>query len=330
MNSLSDIAAWVRAHYEIDVLGAQRLTDKVFKLRTQNQDYLLKLANDDDFVMKQLYAHKEMSGNVLPIYETRSGLSVAGYEQGFAYLTDYITQIPMPLEKRIADYAQLLGKLHHETGLDVEQHDVEITEMYHETYQKLEKNFTILEAHMQRIEMKISRSPFEWYVLMVYPLLDGMYRRADEAMQKFYRKLARQKQLPVAMTHGDVNAANILPSHETSYLINFEKSHFDIPARDLTLFLGHYHQLPGIRKIVTDCLKNYKNPLIVHDFFIRSLCVDVASIFGSLIGNSLLDISILNEQIAPGMVAMQIFDELKVSKQPKKKAAAQEEKQAKP
>lgn len=314
------------AHYDIDVLGITQVTDKVFKLRTTDKNYLLKFSSEDDFVMKQLFAHKEMPNNVLPIYETRSGSEVARDKDGFAYLTDYVAQIPMPLEKRVADYAQLLGKLHTETRLDVEQHDVEITNMYQENYQKLETNFSILEYHMNQIEMKIARSPFEWYLMMVYPLLYGMYRRADDAMQKFYRGLSRKKQLPIAMTHGDVNAANILPSNKASYLINFEKSHFDLPARDMTLFLAHYHQLPGVRNIVTNYLKDQKNQLIVHDFFMRTLCTDLASVFEEVVGNSLLDISILNERIAPGMVAMQIYDELNAPKKPEKKQGTAEKK----
>ena len=319
MKSRSDIAAFAMAHYDIQVLEAVQVTDKVFKIQTSEQNYLLKFSDDDDFIMRQLYAHKEMPNNVLPIYKTRSGREVARGENGFAYLTDYIAQIPMPLEKRIADYAQLLGKLHGSTELEVEQHDVEINDMYHETYQKLESNFAALEYHMNQIEMKIARSPFEWYLMMVYPLLYGMYRRADDAMQKFYRGLSRKKQLPVAMTHGDVNAANILPSSSASYLINFEKSHFAVPARDMTLFLAHYHQLPGVRNMVTNYLKECKNPLIVHDFFIRTLCIDLVSIFDGVVGNSLLDISILNERIAPGMVAMQIYDELNAPKKSERK-----------
>jgi len=211
----------------------------------------------------------------------------------------------------------------------VEQHDVEINDMYHETYQKLEANFAMLEHYMSQIEVKIARSPFEWYVMMVYPLLYGMYRRADDAMQKFYRGLSRRKQLPVAMTHGDVNAANILPSTKASYLINFEKSHFDVPARDMILFLNHYHQLPGVRNMVTNYLKEQKNPLVVHDFFMRTLCVDLGSVFDGIAQNSLLDISILNERIAPGMVAMQIYDELNAPKKPEKTSATQKKNEKK-
>jgi hypothetical protein len=87
----------------------------------------------------------------------------------------------------------------------------------------------------------------------------------------------------------------------------------------MTLFLGHYHQMPGVRNMVTDYLKDYKNPLIMHDFFMRTLCVDLASVFDGVVGNSLLDISVLNERIAPGIVAMQIYDELNAPKKPEKK-----------
>ena len=319
MISLADIAVFVKANYSIKLIHVTQLTDKVFKLQTQNEAYVLKFARDDDLIMKQLYAHKELPDNVLPIYKTKSGASFAHHEEGLAYLTDYITRIPIPFEKQVADYIQILQKLHTRTGLDVEQHDVEITNMYNENYQLLAANFSILEHQINRIEMKIARSPFEWYVMMVYPLLYGMYRRSDDAMQKFYRGLFHKKQRPVAMTHGDINAANILPSTKTSYLINFENSGFDSPAQDLLLFLSHYHQLPGIRNMVAGYLKEQKNQLVAYDFFMRTLCIDLISVFDDLVGNSLLDISVLNERIAPGMVAMQIYDEMNAQKKPEKK-----------
>lgn len=310
--------AFAMAHYDIEILGASQLTDKVFKIRTQDKVYALKFSEEDAFVMKQLYAYKEMPDHVLPIYQTRAGLNVAQTERGFAHLTNYVSKIPMPTEKRVADYSQLLRKLHTTTGLEIEKHDVEITSMYQTDYQRIERNFALLEQRMGEVELKASRSPFEWYLMMVYPLLYGMYRRSDDAMQKFYRQLARKKQLPVAMTHGDVNMANMLPCAKHSFLINFENSEFDVPTRDMALFLNHYHQLPGVRGMVTTYLKEQKNPLVVHDFFIRTLCLDLVAVFDEISGESLLDISILNERIAPGMVALQIYDELNAPKRPEK------------
>ena len=321
MISEANVLAFAHAHYDFKWLQMAPLTDKVFQLRTAQKDYVLKFSSDDDFLMKQMYAHKELPDHVLPLYKTRAGETVARLETGFAYLTDHVFEVPMPLEKRVSQYAELLGKLHAATGLEVEKHEVEISDAYQVDYQKIERNFALLEQRMSEIELKVARSPFEWYVMMVYPLLYGMYRRSDAAMQRFYRGLSRKKQLPVAMVHGDVNVANLLPCAKESYLINFEKSEFAVPGQDLVRFLRHYHQLPGVKGMVSRYLKAQKNPLIVHDFFMHGLCVDLEAALADDAMDALPAISILNESVAPGMVAMQIYDELSAPKQSEAPAA---------
>ena len=329
MKSLSDVAMFVQTHYDIEVIHISQLTDKVFKLESQQKDYLLKFASgDDDFLMKQLYAHKELPSNVLSIYETRSGSLMAPNENGFAYLTDYIVQTPMPFENRVRDYADLLNKLHEATQIVIDKNNDEISWMYGDDYRMLESNFMILEAMMGQYEMKISRSPFEWQVIMMYPLLYGMYRRSDDSLKKFYHLLGRKKKLAVAMTHGDVNVANVLPSSETTHLINFENSSFDIQSQDILKFLSHYHQSQGTTKIITDYLKSQKNQLVVHSFFMKSLCIDLKGLADNLTGNSLIDISLLNEKLAPGLIAMGIYDEMNAPKKSEKSSNKSEKKES--
>jgi len=328
MTNQNEVKSFVEHHYDISVMTVTQLTDKIWKLVCLDRVYLLKLTMvDESFVMKQLYAYKELREHVLPIFKTRLGESMVSHEGQVAYLTEYVEQIPMPLEKRVHDYAKMLEKLHAATALHVEKHDEEIRQMYESDYEQLKRNFMLLEQHMEQIEMKITRSPFEWYAMMIYPLLYGMYRRADDMMQKFYKRLERKKIFPVAMTHQDINIANTLSATDTSYLINFEKSNFDLPTTDTVLFLRHYHQVPGVSHMITNYLKNQGEDLVAYHFFLKTLCVDLESLFKTLNGNSLTDISLLNEKIAPSLLAMEIFDNLyQPQKPPKKKAKPAEEK----
>jgi len=321
--SENDVVVFVKAHYDIGVVSAQKLTGKVYRVKGLERDYLLKFFDgDDDFLMKQLYARKEMPDSVLPIYKTRFGEWKAADGLGFAYLTDYVEQIPMPLENRVRDYAEYLGDLHDATAVVVDKNDDEISWLYADDYRRIEENFMMLETMMQQFEMKLSRSPFEWQVMMMYPLLYGMYRRSDESLKRFYRLLGRKKKLPLAMNHGDVNIANVLPGSKRTHLINFEDSHFALPSSDMLSFLSYYHQSAGTTQIITDYLKSQTDQLIVHHFFMNSLCVDLKLLTEHLSGNSLIDISLLNEKLAPGLIAMSIYDEINAPKKATDKKAS--------
>ena len=318
--SEADVAVFTQAHYDVGVMQAQKLTDKAYRIQGAKQDYLLKFfAGEDHFLTGQLYARKEMPDSVLPIYKTRFGNWRASDSLGFAYLTDYVEQIPMPLEHRVRDYANYLGELHDTTAVVVDKSDDEIAWLYADDYQQIETNFMLLEEMMQQYEMQMSRSPFAWQIIMMYPLLYGMYRRSDESLKRFYRLLGRRKKLPLALNHGDVNVANVLSGIKRTHLINFEASHFDLPSADMLMFLSHYHQSAGTTQIITDYLKSQTDQLIVHHFFMNSLCIDLQLLMSHLTGNALVDISLLNEKLAPGLIAMSIYDELNAPKKPSPK-----------
>ena len=316
MKRTSDIAVFTSQHYDIGVIQVLAITDKVFRIHATEGNYLLKFSTGtDDFLMKQLYAHKELPDSVVRIHKTRLGDWYATFDGGFAYLMDYVEEIPMPLENRVRDYASSLKDLHEVTAIVVDKNDDEIAWLYSDDYRRLEENFTILESVMHQCEMKMSRSPFEWQFMMMYPLMYGMYRRSDEALKRFYRLLNRKKKLPMAMTHTDVNVANVIPSRKATHIINFESSRFDMPTQDMLKFLEYYHQSAGTTQIITDYLKAQKNQLLVHHFFMKCLCIDLIYLKEHLTGNTLIDISLLNEKLAPGLIAMSIYDEMYAVKQ---------------
>ena len=321
-----DVAVFVQVHYDVGVVGTQRVTNKVYRIKGAERDYLLKFFDGSaEFLSGQMYARKEMLDAVLPIYRTRSGEWKVSDALGSAYLTDYVEQVPMPLENRVRDYAVVLSELHNSTKVTVDKNDDEISWLYAEDYRRIEENFTLLEKLMEQSEMKLSRSPFEWQMMMMYPLLYGMYRRSDESLKRFYRLLGRKKKMPMAMIHGDVNVANILPSMKRTYLINFEDSRFAMPSVDMLKFLSHYHQSAGTTQIITDYLKNQNDQLIVHHFFMNALCVDLKLLQELMSGNAMVDISLLNEKLAPGLIAMNIYDEMNAPKE-KNKSTAQDKK----
>lgn len=317
MRKLDDIALFVNAHYDLEVTRIGKLTEKVYKIETPQKEFLLKFAKgDDEFLTKQMYAHKEMPDTVLPIYETNTGDRVAYESEYFAYLTDYVRQSPMPLEARVRDYSKLLRTLHETTKITVDKNEDEISWMYTDDYEELEENFTMLENMVTQVEMKLSRSPFEWQLLMTFPLIYGMYRRSDEMMQKFYKLLSRKKRIPISMIHGDVNVSNVLPTTNKTHIINFESSSFDIPTKDLIKFLNFYHQSSGTTNMIAEYLRSQKNQLIVYHFFMKSLCFDFKTFASQLTGNSLIDLSMFNERLAPAIIAMNIFEEMYTPKKP--------------
>ena len=307
----SEIKKFAERYYQLDVQKIAVLTSKIVKLTTAEQEYLLKFAEgDDEFIMKQLFAHKVLPQNVLPIYRTKDHTHEVKLQGEFVYLTDYIRIIPVPLEKQVDYYLDLLKKLHQETEIVVDITEEEIVRVYDQDYKKLQSSYGMLQRNMETFELKPDRSPYEWYFMMLYPMLYAMLHRANHELMKFYQLLKKEKKIPTCLVHGDINVANVLVSEKSTYLINFEKSDFAMSATDMCAFLRNYHQVPGTNAMLMDYIKGEKSPLLRHYFFFKSLCIDLEMIESTLSNYALTNIAFLNEMIAPHILALKIYDEI--------------------
>ena len=323
MDDVNSLSAFIEEHYPIQVKEAQQLTDKTFKLITDSKPYLLKFAvGDDEFIMKQLFAHKTLPHSVLPIYRTKTHDHRVALGQQFAYLTDYIAVIPVPLEKQVNYYTELLKKLHRETELTVDMSEDEITRLHDREYKQLQTCYGLLQRNMEAFELKLDRSPYEWYYMMLYPTLYSLLHHANDELKNFYELLKKEKQAPMCLIHGDVNVANVLVSEKANYLINFERSNFGMAGDDMASFLKAYHQVPGVPATLLDYVKNEKSALLRHYFFYRSLCVDLQLLDEAFKNHALINIGMLNEIIAPHILAMEIHQEFhkKPAEAPKNQA----------
>ena len=107
MANYDEIKTFVETHYDLAVESITPITQKSMKIRANNHDYLLKVASgDDEFIMKQLFAYKALSHNVLPIYRTKANEHCVFWRDHFFYLSDYVQTIPLPLEQQIHYYLE--------------------------------------------------------------------------------------------------------------------------------------------------------------------------------------------------------------------------------
>jgi len=321
MVEFSNLKNFIETHYQLDINNIYNLTKKTYRLASDNHDYLLKFASgDDEFIMKQLFAYKVLPSSVLPIYRTKDRMHDVKLDNQFAYLTDYIQVIPVPLEKQVHYYVELLRKLHHETELIVDISEEKLMGIYDIEYKKLQASYAQLQKSIEAFELKLDRSPYEWYFMMVYPILYGVLHRANDELKKFYDLLKKEKKIPTCLIHGDVNVANLLVSERATYLINFEKSEFALSSTDMSQFLKYYHHVPGVQSLILDYVRNEKKPILNHYFFFKALCVDIEALDEAYKNHSLTNIALLNEIIAPNIMAMQIYDEIhKPAPPPEKK-----------
>lgn len=310
MDRIEDVKTFVEAHYDLTVERITPITKKTFKVVTSQHEYLLKVASgDDEFIMKQLFAYKSLPHNVLPVYRTKDRKHIVQCERGFLYLTDYIQIIPVPLEQQLNYYVDLLLNLHEQTALMVDVSDDELTRIYNKDYKKLEASHSSLQRTIEMCELKQDRSPYEWYFMMVYPMIYTMLHHAHDELKKFYDLVKNEHKMPICLIHGDVNVANVLIGEKSTYLLNFEKSMFSLASLDMYYLLENYHQVPGLHSIILEYVTKEKAASLRHYFFFKSLMIDLDELENSLQSHSIINIALLNEMLAPHLLALQVYDQ---------------------
>ena len=246
----------LKNYYALDVEEIVPLTNKAYKVTGIQKTYLFKISKgSDEFLVKQLQAYRALSKHVLPIYKTIANAYCIQLDNEFCYLTDFIYQIPMPVEKRVLVYADILKQLHQTTKLAIDVNQAELTQLYDQQYKQLQQSYDLLQKKMQEYELTPERSPYEWYFMMVYPMLYGILQRAHDELKKFYDKVQNEAKLSVSLAHLDVNVSNLISNEQSSYLVNFEKSMFTFGVVDMCLLLENYHHIQGIRSFLLDYLK---------------------------------------------------------------------------
>ncbi len=308
MIETNDVITLLQTYYELEPQAVTAVTTKAYQVTCSQKTYLFKIAKgSDEFLVKQLQAYRALPKHILPIYKTVTNAYCIRLEDDFCYLTDYIYQIPMPIEKKVMAYGDILQQLHEKTNLEVEIKQAELTQIYQTQYNQLQASYDQLQKAMQEYELKPERSPYEWYFMMVYPMLYGILQRAHEELKRFYDKVQKESKLPVSLVHLDVNLANVMASEQATYVINFEKSQFTFGAIDMCLFLENYHHVQGIKPILLAYLKK-EEAIMKHFFFFKTLTFDVDELQNSLTKHSLTNIALLNERLAPHMLALQLYD----------------------
>ena len=303
----------IETYYNVNVEEVTLLTQKVYCIKDHQKMYVFKFARgSDEFLVKQLHAYRALPKHVLPIYKTVTNAYCIKLDYYFCYLTDYVIQVPMPIEKRVLNYAQMLQQLHQNTLVRIEVSQSELTQLYEHHYQQLQKSYESLQKQMRAYELTEERSPYEWYFMMVYPMLYGMLQRAHDELKKFYDCVQKEPELMVCLTHGDVNVANMVVTEQNAYLLNFEKSIFTFASIDLSALLESYHHIQGIKSFLLKYLEKEDETMRCF-FFFKALTFDVEELTDSLTTHSLTNIAMLNERLAPYMLALQLYDTLNSS-----------------
>lgn len=177
-------------------------------------------------------------------------------------ITEYIEEIPMPVEQKMADMIELLALLHNKTTFyqEVDESD------YKKIYEDVHHNILYLTSYYQDlisvIDSKVYMSPSEYLLARNISKIFAALTFCKEEIDQWFELVKNKKKQRFVVLHNNLGLEHFL-KNKNSYFISWDKSRIDIPIFDLyKLYKSH-----GIDYEFETILKKYEShyPLLAEE-----------------------------------------------------------------
>lgn len=183
---------------------------------------------------------KGYQGHV-PIIPTKYGEYVVRIGPKVYYLMPWVENRPISRDITIEELmSDQLGIIHR---LTIES--VPLTPQYREKaylslLKRWEERQKIIEQFADIAEGNTYMSPFQLTFFTNYYYLKSLIEEAKKHLERWYEICEKKETTRRVLCHSRLSRQHVLLGEQNQpYLINFEKSTFDTPARDLALFFRH-------------------------------------------------------------------------------------------
>ena len=169
-------------------------------------------------------------------------------------ITEYIDEIAIPNEQKIADLIDLVALLHSKT---THYKEVDLDD-YKKIYEELKDNIIYLKSYYKDlitiVEMQVYMGPAEYLfarnINKFFEALDFCERELEE----FYENVKEKRKQRLVVLHNNLELDHFI-KNQNSYLINWDKAKVGMPIFDIyKLYLRH-----GLDYDFTELLKRYES-----------------------------------------------------------------------
>ena len=228
---------FLRFQYNIDYNSLLKLSDKTYKILTDNRYYLIKEV--DDFSLDSVYRRLLISKVNFILFPLR------GKNENYVQLDDDKKYVILPFyedEKISANdlkcdlFIKFLGDLHLKTAIEIDINNSFLETTLNYLDESIKKISDKINARMEVIERSDYHSPNDWYFLMHFNILNSSLEKASKHVLNFENDVKDAKSLRLSLTYQNFDFNHILLKDEK--IISLEKINYNISSYDLYDFIS--------------------------------------------------------------------------------------------
>jgi len=201
--------------YNIDVLTFIKITNKVYRIKTNDKDYALKYIEQTNLesVIEKLKIIK-LNTFVYPI-KNNYNQYISSFEGINFIILPWVDEENISMKDlKLKFFLDSLAELHNRSFYTIRVNESFFNETYDFIANKIDKVEEYIEEYMRKVERLDYKSPSEWLFILNYPVYIDAINKANKALENFKDKSENKNSIRMAFTYNDFDYKHVILKEE--------------------------------------------------------------------------------------------------------------------
>ncbi len=198
-------------YYNIHVIGVIHLSERAFKIKSDDTFFVAKLINDNSLEnMFENINTLQISYFVKVILNIHHQF-ITPYKNQYIYLMPYLENIDeMGIEMKIHYYLNYIANIHHQTSHYIKLNQTYMQEFYDYLFHIIQEGTSYYQQLVESFEKIQIRSPTQWFYMMNYYRIIKTYNHAKQYLLEYQEHIQSNKNIRVTLNYQNFYFDHIL------------------------------------------------------------------------------------------------------------------------
>lgn len=252
----------IKKLYDIEVISFIKITDNVYKIKSNDNDYALKYIEQSNLenIIEKLKIIK-MDSLVYPLKNVFNQYVSSFYDINFILLPWIEEDGIEAKELKLKLFLENLAKLHNKSFYTVKVNEGFFNETYDFIAKKIDDTEQYLEEYIKKIERVDYKSPSQWLFILNYPLYVDSISKANKYLESYKEKCKTKTSVRLAFTYNNFDYNHVSLKEEK--VLGIENIEVTPPIYDV------FYTFISLNEINVDVkmyYKEYFNKFILDEY----------------------------------------------------------------
>lgn len=228
--------------YGLNIIGFIKVTQKVYKIKDQNQFYYLKICNDihlEEVIDYISSIHLECFVDVI---KNKYDNYITKYNDHYFYLMKELIHSTSHLkELKIKHYFEMLAYIHTHSCYNLKVNQEYFKQVYNDTLKIINERIYYYDDLMSKYEVLKYKSPSQWLFVLNYQRIIKSLKEAVFYLKKYMICVENKNSIRVSLIYKHFHYEHIFLKNKK--LISLDRMKIDLPIYDI---YDIYQRLPDI------------------------------------------------------------------------------------